>query len=59
MDTPRYAIDQRNLLPNDPGVYRYYNQSGELIYVGKAKNIKNVLVVILLNLTDLIGKNID
>ena len=40
MDTPRYAIDQRNLLPNDPGVYRYYNQSGELIYVGKAKNIK-------------------
>jgi excinuclease ABC subunit C len=27
-------------LPEQPGVYRYYNQTGEPIYVGKAKNIK-------------------
>lgn len=27
-------------LPDLPGVYRYYNQENELIYVGKAKNIK-------------------
>ncbi len=27
-------------LPELPGVYRYYNQAGEPIYVGKAKNIK-------------------
>jgi excinuclease ABC subunit C len=27
-------------LPDSPGVYRFYNSSQELIYVGKAKNIK-------------------
>jgi excinuclease ABC subunit C len=29
-----------NLLPNSPGVYKYFNKSGSLIYVGKAKDIK-------------------
>lgn len=28
------------LLPDSPGVYRFYNEEGTLIYVGKAKNIK-------------------
>ncbi|MBX2964773.1 MAG: excinuclease ABC subunit UvrC [Cyclobacteriaceae bacterium] len=28
------------LLPDTPGVYRFYNDQHELIYVGKAKNIK-------------------
>lgn len=27
-------------LPERPGVYRYYNQEGTIIYVGKAKNLK-------------------
>jgi excinuclease ABC subunit C len=27
-------------LPDSPGVYRFYNSESELIYVGKAKNIK-------------------
>ena len=27
-------------IPNKPGVYRYYDKDGELIYVGKAKNLK-------------------
>lgn len=27
-------------LPSSPGIYRYYNEEGELLYVGKAKNIK-------------------
>lgn len=27
-------------LPESPGIYRYYNDVDELIYVGKAKNIK-------------------
>lgn len=27
-------------LPEEPGVYRYYSQEGELIYVGKAKSLK-------------------
>ncbi|MCW8092382.1 excinuclease ABC subunit UvrC [Alteromonas sp. ASW11-130] len=28
-------------LSNQPGVYRMYNQEGDVIYVGKAKNLKN------------------
>lgn len=27
-------------LPNKPGVYQYYDKSGTIIYVGKAKNLK-------------------
>jgi len=27
-------------LPDNPGVYQYYDESGTLIYVGKAKNLK-------------------
>ena len=29
-----------SLLPDEPGVYRYRNQDGTIIYVGKAKNLK-------------------
>jgi excinuclease ABC subunit C len=29
-----------SLLPEQPGVYRYRNSDGEIIYVGKAKNLK-------------------
>lgn len=28
------------VLPDKPGVYQYYNKSGTIIYVGKAKNLK-------------------
>ncbi len=27
-------------LPQNPGIYKYFNASGELLYVGKAKNIR-------------------
>jgi excinuclease ABC subunit C len=29
------------LIPDDPGVYRYFDEDNEIIYVGKAKNLKN------------------
>ena len=33
--------DKLKLLPDSPGVYRMYNSAGEIIYVGKAVNLKN------------------
>ena len=33
--------DKLKLLPDEPGVYRMYNSMGEIIYVGKAVNLKN------------------
>ena len=30
-------------IPEDPGVYRFYNDKDKVIYVGKAKNLKNRL----------------
>ncbi|KPM49421.1 excinuclease ABC subunit UvrC [Jiulongibacter sediminis] len=29
------------LLPNEPGIYKYFDHKGTIIYVGKAKNLKN------------------
>ena len=27
-------------IPHEPGIYKYYNESGKLIYVGKAKDLR-------------------
>ncbi len=32
--------DNTGSLPSQPGVYKYFNKAGQLIYVGKAKNLK-------------------
>jgi len=39
METPNLDI-QLKTLPNQPGVYQYYDKDGTIIYVGKAKNLK-------------------
>ena len=39
MDTPDLEI-QLKTLPNQPGVYQYYDIEGTIIYIGKAKNLK-------------------
>jgi len=36
-----YTKQQVNKLPSQPGVYRFLNSNGKVIYVGKAKNLKN------------------
>jgi len=36
-------IDAKKILPkipNDPGVYQYFNKTGKIIYIGKAKNLR-------------------
>lgn len=40
MEIPVYTPNQVNLLPDQPGVYKYYNADRILIYVGKAKSLK-------------------
>ena len=40
IDLPENIKSKLAVLPSKPGVYRYFNKEGELIYVGKAKNLK-------------------
>ncbi len=40
MEAPRYTPNDIHHLPTLPGIYLFYNQKEEVIYVGKAKNIK-------------------
>ena len=37
---PRLAVEDRNNLPHQPGVYKFYNKEDSLIYVGKAKDLR-------------------
>ena len=34
------VLEKVKILPNEPGVYRFFNQKGKIIYIGKAKDLK-------------------
>ena len=38
--------DKLKMLPTDPGVYIMKDDGGHVIYVGKAKNLKNSMVFV-------------
>ena len=40
MAIPDFVQIQRDVLPDDPGVYFYYDCDGELLYIGKATSLK-------------------
>lgn len=41
MKPPLLSIEEQvNALPETPGIYRYYDVEGTLLYIGKAKNLK-------------------
>ncbi|MEP1258063.1 GIY-YIG nuclease family protein, partial [Algoriphagus sp.] len=40
MESSSFLPTDHLSLPDQPGVYRYFNEENELIYVGKAKSLK-------------------
>jgi len=41
MPVPKNIQTLLTIIPEKAGVYRYYDKSETLLYVGKAKNLKN------------------
>ena len=41
MNASEHVAEIVKALPKTPGVYRYFDKKGTIIYVGKAKNLKN------------------
>ncbi len=43
----KFVLEQVKLMPKLPGCYQYYDAKGEVIYVGKGKNLFNRVKAIL------------
>lgn len=41
MEKSIHVKEKVKLLPKEPGIYRFYDSSGTIIYIGKAKSLKN------------------
>lgn len=50
------SIQKLDELPHETGVYYFYNESGKVIYIGKAKNIRKRVVQHFLNVSSKAGK---
>jgi DNA polymerase III subunit epsilon len=37
---PRLDLDKIENIPEEPGIYYFYNENGELIYIGKSRNLQ-------------------
>ena len=54
---PDNIKNKLNQLPTDPGVYHFYNDQQKIIYIGKAKNLKNRVKSYFQNKNSLSPKN--
>ena len=57
MIIPENIKNKLNQLPKDPGVYHFYNDQKNIIYIGKAKNLKNRVKSYFQNKNSLSPKN--
>ncbi len=57
-DIKRALVEKLTTLPTSPGVYQFKNASGRVIYVGKAKNLRNRVRSYFRNSQQLFGKTL-
>jgi excinuclease ABC subunit C len=57
-DLKKALIEKLSTLPASPGVYQFRNTSGRVIYVGKAKNLRNRVRSYFRNQQQLYGKTL-
>ncbi len=48
---PRLDINKIDMIPEEPGIYYFYNESGDLIYIGKSRNLHQRILTHLSNNT--------